>query len=69
LEIFSFSAREKRDISNTSATCSFFSTNDETLTGFRHNRLAIQIYGDELPWERPHSLGGMSIPPNFGFYR
>jgi hypothetical protein len=47
--------REKSGIlSNTLGNLLLILNNDETLTGIRHNRLANQIYGDELPWERPH---------------
>ena len=47
--------REKSGIlSNTLGNLLLILNNDETLTGIRHNRLANQIYGEELPWERPH---------------
>jgi predicted P-loop ATPase len=47
--------REKSGIlSNTLGNLLLILNNDETLTGIRYNRLANQIYGDELPWERPH---------------
>jgi len=47
--------REKSGIlSNTLGNLLLILNNDDTLTGIRHNRLANQIYGEELPWERPH---------------
>ncbi|MGI6788398.1 MAG: hypothetical protein ACOX4X_02695 [Aminobacterium colombiense] len=57
--------REKSGIlSNTLGNLLLILNNDETLTGIRHNRLANQIYGDELPWERPHKPWRMSIQPS-----
>lgn len=47
--------REKSGIlSNTLGNLLLILNNDDTLTGIRHNQLANQIYGEELPWERPH---------------
>jgi predicted P-loop ATPase len=48
--------REKSGIlANTLGNLLLILNNDETLTGIRHNRLANQIYGEELPWVSPHA--------------
>jgi len=48
-------AREKSGVlSNTLGNLLLILNNDEDFAGIRHNRLANQIYGDKLPWERPH---------------
>lgn len=41
-------------LSNTLGNLLLILNNDDTLAGIRFNRLAGQIYGDELPWERPY---------------
>jgi len=47
--------REKSGVlSNTLSNLLLILDNDEDFAGIRHNRLANQIYGDNLPWWRPH---------------
>lgn len=47
--------REKNGIlSNTLGNLLLILTGDKDFAGIRHNRLANQIYGEDLPWERPH---------------
>jgi predicted P-loop ATPase len=46
--------REKSgELSNTLSNLLLILENDEELTCIRFNRLANQIYGDNLPWDRP----------------
>ena len=48
--------RDKRgELENTLGNLLLILTGDEALAGIRHNKLAGQIYGENLPWERPHS--------------
>ncbi|WP_324664632.1 virulence-associated E family protein [Dehalococcoides mccartyi] len=47
--------REKSGIlCNTLGNLLLILNNDDALSGIRHNKLANQIYGENLPWERPH---------------
>ena len=47
--------REKSGVlKNTLGNLLLILNNDETIAGIRYNKLANQIYGDNLPWERPH---------------
>jgi hypothetical protein len=41
-------------LKNTLGNLLLILNNDEDIAGIRYNRLANQIYGDGLPWERPH---------------
>jgi len=48
--------REKSGaLKNTLGNLLLILNHDENLKGIRYNRLANQIYGDNLPWDRPHS--------------
>ncbi|MBS4022384.1 MAG: hypothetical protein KGZ79_08185 [Dethiobacter sp.] len=48
--------REKSGIlSNTLGNLLLILNNDEAIAGIRYNKLANQIYGEGLPWERPHA--------------
>ncbi len=47
--------REKSGVlKNTLGNLLLILNRDEHLAGIRYNRLANQIYGENLPWERPH---------------
>lgn len=47
--------REKSGVlKNTLGNLLLILNNDETISGIRYNKLANQIYGENLPWERPH---------------
>jgi len=47
--------REKSGVlCNTLGNLLLILNNDEDFAGIRHNRLANQIYGENLPWDRPH---------------
>jgi Predicted P-loop ATPase and inactivated derivatives len=47
--------REKSGIlCNTLGNLLLILNNDDAISGIRHNKLANQIYGENLPWERPH---------------
>lgn len=47
--------REKSGVlCNTLGNLLLILNNDDAISGIRHNKLANQIYGDNLPWERPH---------------
>ena len=47
--------REKSGIlCNTLGNLLLIMNNDDAISGIRHNKLANQIYGENLPWERPH---------------
>lgn len=48
--------REKSGaLKNTLSNLLLILNHDENLKGIRYNRLANQIYGENLPWDRPHS--------------
>lgn len=48
--------REKSGVlKNTLGNLLLILNNDETLSGIKYNRLTNQIYGEHLPWERPHN--------------
>lgn len=47
--------REKSGIlCNTLGNLLLILNNDDALSGIRHNKLANQVYGENLPWERPY---------------
>lgn len=47
--------REKSGIlCNTLGNLLLILNNDDAISGIRHNKLANQIYGENLPWDRPH---------------
>jgi predicted P-loop ATPase len=47
--------REKSGVlCNTLGNLLLILNHDEALEGIRYNKLANQIYGESLPWERPH---------------
>ena len=47
--------REKSGIlCNTLGNLLLIMNNDDAISGIRHNKLANQIYGENLPWDRPH---------------
>ncbi len=47
--------REKSGVlCNTLGNLLLILNNDDAISGIRHNKLANQIYGENLPWERPH---------------
>ncbi|WP_303678444.1 virulence-associated E family protein [Dehalococcoides mccartyi] len=47
--------REKSGIlCNTLGNLLLILNNDDAIGGIRYNKLANQIYGENLPWERPH---------------
>lgn len=47
--------REKSGIlCNTLGNLLLILNNDNAISGIRHNKLANQIYGENLPWDRPH---------------
>jgi predicted P-loop ATPase len=48
--------REKNGtLKNTLGNLLIILNNDENIIGIRYNCLANQIYGENLPWERPHA--------------
>lgn len=47
--------REKSGIlCNTLGNLLLILNNDDAISGIRHNKLANQVYGENLPWERPY---------------
>lgn len=47
--------RNKRgEVENALGNLLLILSRDEAISGIRYNKLANQIYGENLPWERPH---------------